>query len=427
MPQVTVEQSVQIAIGHYRRGAALQKNHQMAEAFAAYQQALAIHPHFAEAACQIGAFLLERDEPEAAIEYLHRAIADRADFAKALNNLGGALFNVARFDESVANLHQALLVRPDYPQAQWNLAMALLIGGDFERGWKAFRSGWAYQARQAPTQIPGPEWDGSELAGKRILIHNLWGLGDAMQMVRFLPRVAERGGQIICFFHESLHRLLRQFTEVSQWIGLDEKLPAYDVQCPLMCLPAILGASAETIGMPSPYLRADEADIARWRERMPSDGRLKVGLVWGNKPNPVNRCPRPEELSALAKLENVWFCSLQKPVGETKRQPEIPAGLTLTDWTSELNDLADTAGLIANLDLIVAVDTAVAHLAGAMGKRVWMMIQHVPDWRWLMNRPDTAWYPTMRLFRQRSRGDWGEPIGQIVRDLAEPSHISSWL
>jgi hypothetical protein len=406
-------------VGHYQLGALLQADGQLEEALAAYQQALAISPHLAEAACQTGTLLLARDDAEGGVEYLSRAVADRADFAKAHNNLGGALFRLGRFSDSIASLNQAISLRPDYAEAHWNLGLTLLMQGDFEAGWTVFRLGWPHQIRRAQIPIPGPLWDGTALAGRRILIHNLWGLGDAIQMARFLPRVAEMGGRVTCYCHPGLHRILRQIPGVERWISLEKKLPECDVQCPLILLAAILNATPADFSAPVPYLRADDSAAARWKSRLPADGRVKAGLVWANNPSPANRCPRPEDLSPLAELKNVWFCSLQKELYPKMTKPAAPRGLELADWTNELNDLADTAALIANLDLVITVDTAVAHLAGAMGRPVWLILQHVPDWRWLMDRRDSPWYPTMRLFRQPSRGDWAGAIVEVKRELAQ--------
>jgi hypothetical protein len=410
-----------MAESHYHLGAALQKAGQMDQALAEYQKALAINPRFAEAACQIGVLLMARDQSQEAIDYLLRAVTERPDYARAHNNLGAAQYNTGRFEESIASFQRAIALRPDYAEAHWNLGLAHLIGGDFARGWTEYRRGWPHQTRLAPIQYPGVEWDGSNLAGKRILIHNLWALGDAIQMARFLPRVAELGGRIICCCHRPLHRILRQIAPVEQWIGLDEQPPAYEVQCALMALPAILGVQPNEFAPFMPYLIADTAAVARWKSRMPLDNRLKVGLVWAARSRPAVHRPPPLAFSPLAGLKDAWFCSVQKPIGLAGLPPDPPPGLTLTDWTNELNDLADTAALLANLDLVITVDTAVAHLAGAMGRPAWVLLEKFPDWRWMTDRPDSPWYPTIKLFRQPKPGDWVTPIEQIVADIQHRS------
>jgi TPR repeat/Glycosyltransferase family 9 (heptosyltransferase) len=368
------------------------------------------------------------DDLEPAVASYERAIALQPDYPDAHANLAGVLHQMSRFPEAVTALHRAIQLKPDHHVAHWNLALALLIQGDFERGWPEFEWGWPSAVLRARRLVIGPKWDGSPLHGRRILIHNQWAMGDAIQMARFLPRLNDLGGKIVLFCQRPLRPVLEQTATIDQWVDLGESLPPYDVQLEMSVLAAIFKPGLQSIPRDIPYLRADPNAAAKWRQRVPTDGRKKIGFVWLNKPKPTGRCPPVTAWSPLLEIKNVWWCSLQKPVanvparGPRTGQPaevplEVPPGMELTDWTAELRDFADTAALIDHLDLVICVDTAVAHLAGAMGKPVWVLLKHVSDWRWLMDRPDSPWYPTMRLFRQPTRGDWQTPIKQMVDEL----------
>ena len=266
-----------------------------------------------------------------------------------------------------------------------------------------------------------------------------------------MPLVAERGGHVIVMCPAELRRLLSSLPDIAQFVLFGEPLPDFDVQCPTMSLPLAFGTTPETIPASVPYLRAEPADIERWCERLacerkkrtettetvcpngpqgashnrfPSplsepDG-LNVGLVWAGRSTHKNDHNRSLPLSLLAPLAavpGIRFYSLQKGSPASQAQ-KPPAGMRLTDWTDELRDFADTAALVSNLDLVISVDTAVAHLTGALGKRVWLLAPHISDWRWPAGRDDSAWYPTMRVFRQRQSGQWGEVIERVARELS---------
>jgi len=243
-------------------------------------------------------------------------------------------------------------------------------------------------------------------------------LGDAIQFIRYVPMVAQRGGKIIIECHAELQRLFQTMSEQCQIVVRGSPLPAFDLHCPLLSLPLVFGTTLENIPNTVPYLYADVREAKRWRRRLEDQlPIMKIGLVWeGNlKPN-RNRAIRLSGLAPLGQVSGVRFYSLQK--GEAAAQARTPpTGMELVDWTDELKDFADTAALIANLDLVITVDTAVAHLAGAMGKPVWTMLSFVADWRWLLQREDSPWYPTMRLFRQSVIGDWDSVIKRVVAAL----------
>jgi hypothetical protein len=251
------------------------------------------------------------------------------------------------------------------------------------------------------------------LNGRRILIHNEQGLGDVLQFSRYVPYVLQRGGRIVFSCSRTLHRLVGGQWPIEEFVETGGKLPSYDVQCPLMSLPLMAGTTLATIPADVPYIRADAKDSQRWRGRVPHDGRRRIGVCWAGQrmPDPF-RATTPAALAAVGKVEGVWLCSLQ--LGE---KADAALGLNLADWTDELTDLGQTAALMDNLDLVITVDTAVAHLAGAMGKPTWLLLKLTPDWRWMMGREDSPWYPTMRLFRQEKFADWTGPVERIVAAL----------
>jgi hypothetical protein len=264
-------------------------------------------------------------------------------------------------------------------------------------------------------------WDGSDLQGKRILLDCEQGFGDAIQFVRYIPVLAGRGAKPMLATHAELRRLFKTVPCVGEIVCPPEELPALNVQCPLLSLGRLLGTTVETIPNNVPYVAADKGLEERWRVRIPQDGRVRVGLCWsGNADQKENamRSPGLAAMEPLGAVEGAWFCSLQK--GSAARQAETPPGkLRLVDWTAELADFAETAALIANLDLVITGDTAVAHLAGAMGKTVWVLLSHVADWRWLSVRTDSPWYPTMRLFRQSAKGEWEPVVKSVAAELGK--------
>jgi tetratricopeptide (TPR) repeat protein len=419
------------------------------QAVGAFRQAVALKPDFVDALYNLANTLQKTERWEEAIPIYQRAVELRPDFMQAHNNLGNALWRMGRLEEAIAayrtalamepmkaemhnnlgNIHyakgdmdgamkyyeEAIALRGDFAGAHWNISLVHLMRGEYERGWPLYEWRWKVPGLGLSVKIPGPVWDGSELNGRRILIHNEQGLGDVMQFSRYVPYVLERGGKIVFSCSMTLHRLLGGQWPIEEFVATGGKLPAYDVQCPLMSMPLVARTTLLTIPAHVPYIRADAKDSAKWRERVPRDGRRKIGLVWVGQrmPDPF-RAASPAVLAPLGKVEGVWLCSLQ--LGE-KADPAL--GLNLTDWTDELTDMGQTAALIDNLDLVITVDTAVAHLAGAMGKPTWVLLKLTPDWRWMRGREDSPWYPTMRLFRQERFGDWEAVVGRIVAALKE--------
>ena len=400
---------------HNNLGTAYLANDELDRAEACFRYAAGLNPNFPDAHNNLGKVLYAKGKIDESIASLLRAIALRPNYPEAHNNLGNALCDKEQWEKAIASVRHSLLLRPDYPAGHWNLSLMLLRQGDFERGWA--ENDWRFRVRglNQKLTIPQPWWDGDDLDGRRILIHSEQGLGDTIQFVRYLPEVAARGGEIILAAQAELLTLLKDFPGVWELKGLTEVMPEFEVHCPLLSLPRLLNTTAKSIPAQVPYLSADAGRAERWRERLAGDGK-KVGLVWAGKrehTNDRNRTFGVETYAPLAEVGGVRLVSLQKGI-------EIPAApFQMADWTGELNDFADTAGLVANLDLVITVDTSVAHLAGAMGKPVWVLLPLTADWRWMLKRTDSPWYPTMRLFRQRTAGDWAGVIGEVRGALAE--------
>jgi Flp pilus assembly protein TadD len=399
-------------------GAALQELGKFSEALQAYARALALEPQFADAARNMGAALYEMGRVEESIEHFRTALRLRPDFVEAWHGLGTALIDLGEFDEAMAAFDQALSIRPGDPNCTYSRGLILLKQGKLAEGWKAYESRrWVGRVR-CVRDFPQPCWNGADLHGRRILVHAEQGLGDTIQFARYIPMVKQRGGYVIAHCLPPLRRLLER------QLGIDEisdgpTLPAFDVHCPMLSLPLVFATTLTSIPGQVPYLLADDQQTKSWRDRLAgSGGACKVGLAWAGAPghkNDRNRSLRLAQFAPLLGIPDVQFVSLQK--GDPASQAKQFAGPKLIDWTGELSDFADAAALLANLDLLVCVDTAVAHLAGAMGKPVWVLLPFPPDWRWMLGREDSPWYSTMRLFRQEVRGDWSGALKRLEREL----------
>jgi tetratricopeptide (TPR) repeat protein len=405
-------------------GAALQGTGQLDEAIAAYRQAIVLQPIHAEAHSNLGSALKRKGQLDEAIAVYRRAIALNPNFPEAHNNLGNALRDKGQLDEAITAFRQAIALRPDYADAHCSLAVALLARKDFQEGWEEYEWRWKGNARilrPPPQKFIQPQWDGRPLESRTILLYTEQGFGDAIQFIRYVPLVAERGGKIIIACQAQLQRLFKINSRGWQIVSDGEILPRLDLHCPLLSLPRVFHTTLPGIPQTVSYLQADAEAAIRWQLRLTSQSPIvNVGLAWAGSPtntNDRNRSMKLASLAPLAQVPGVRFISLQKGKAAVEAKTP-PVGMQLIDWTEDLKDFADTAALIANLDLVIAVDTAVVHLAGAMGKPVWTLLPFVPDWRWLLERDDSPWYPSMRLFRQPSLGDWDSVIARVVAALS---------
>jgi tetratricopeptide (TPR) repeat protein len=432
-------------------GIALNRIGDMTQSIAAYRKAIELEPNSAQFRSNLAITLCEnRDLEEAMVQCrraielrpddpvnysnlgsIHGAMGDldqaeaayrhalklRPDYLEVYCNLGHLFYFKGLWDQAEAVYHDVLARKPDHPQAHWSLALIYLSRGDYQRGWDHYEWRWRVKELRMRRRTDAPRWDGGDLNGRAILIHNEQGFGDTIQFIRYLPEVARRGGKIILACQRELFSLLETFPHIHQCVPNDQPVSGYEVLCPLLSLPGLFQTRVQSIPADVPYLRADPVRSQRWRERLADDGRLKVGLVWAGRPkhpNDRNRSIPLERLAPLAGAPRARFISLQtgQAAGQAKTAP-----MPLDDWTGELADFAETAALIDNLDLVISVDTAVIHLAGALGKRVWVLLPFIPDWRWMMEREDSPWYPTMRLFRQEHIGEWEMPIEQVAKTL----------
>jgi hypothetical protein len=331
--------------------------------------------------------------------------------------LGDALRKEMRLEEAIVAFDRGVQLEPENWLLRFNLGWTLLLHGDFARGWDEFEYRQRTKDGAKPKDVGRPQWRGEELNGRGIILHYEGGSGDTIQFARYAPMVGKRGGKVMLVVQPGLVRLLRQLPGVNI-LTRDDLLPKFDFHCSVVSLPLAFGTDLNSIPREVPYLFADEGLAGAWGKRMAGSG-LKVGLVWAGSATyklDHERSISLAKLAGLGKIPGVTLFSLQRGKGSEEKPPE---GMTMVDFSEEMSDFAETAGMVANLDLVITVDTAVAHLAGAMGKAVWVMLPFAPDWRWLAGRGDSPWYPTMRLFRQKSAGDWEPVIEEVVGPLRE--------
>jgi tetratricopeptide (TPR) repeat protein len=398
---------------HMNLGAAFHAVGRFPEAVAAFERGVQLNPNDAAAHHSLGLAHEKLYDYDRARAYYRRAIELDPKHAPSYYNLGVLVEYHGDYDESLRLLEKAIELKPEYALARTSRATDLLRREKFEEGWLEYE--WRWRLPQFRQDLPDPKkpiWNGEPLAGRTILLRCEQGMGDTIQFVRYASLVKERGPKkIILLSQPALVRLMQRATGVDEVIAQGTALPPYDVQVPLLSQPRIFKTDIGTIPSSVPYITA-EPELA-------GDANVKVGLVWSSNPgHPLARF-RTTTLSAfapLAQIPGLTFYSLQK--GEPAKQSTTPpSGMTVVDRTEELTDFAETAALLANLDLVVTVDTAVAHLAGAMSKRTLTIVPFLSDFRWFLARDDSPWYPTMRLFRLRSMFGWDEAISRVAEAL----------
>jgi tetratricopeptide (TPR) repeat protein len=388
-----------------------------------YKQALDIDPNNAAIYRSFGVLLFEQSDYYA-IQYFKRAVDEEPDNPDSLNNLSVALLEQGNLEMALRNINRAVEVSPDNADIRANRAKILLLMGDMETGlkeneWRVKRPvsrDFYYQG-----QFNKQPWQGEFFSGKRLLIYSEQGYGDIIQFSRYLPLIKNRGGIVLFSTRKELLDIFADLPGIDYLLEQNNQVMAntdFDLIVPLMSLPLILGTTMRTIPYHGAYINADLKRVSDWRNKIPQNNNLKVGVVWAAKFTDLHSKERSCGFKALAPLFNIQgidYYSLQK--GEGASQIVANEIVNLVDHTELLHTFADTAALIANLDLVITVDTSVAHLAGAMGKPVWTMLRFVPDWRWGMNGEDSPWYPTMRLFRQNRPGDWKTVIERVAYEL----------
>ncbi|WP_083896894.1 tetratricopeptide repeat protein [Azospirillum sp. B506] len=405
------------------------------EACRAFARAVELDPMEAEYANNLGAMLRNDRRLEEATRCFRRAIALNPQHSGAYSNLGSTLKDRAIFWQALLAFRRATRLVPDFAGAHWNDSLLRLLLGDFVRGWQGYEWRWKHGQLPSPQRsFTKPRWDGSPLRGRRLLVYWEQGFGDVLQFVRYLPLLSQMAdGQPVIFeCQRPLLPALRGLSGVTL-APTGEPLPDFDVQIPVMSLPALFGTRLETVPSRVPYLSAEPELVAHWGERLTAPaqggagggagggggGGLKVGIVWAGSPthgNDRNRSIGLAPFARLAAIPGVTLVSIQK--GPTEGQAENPpGGFPLLNLSPEIKDFADTAAIMANLDLVVCVDTSVAHLAGALGVPVWVLVPFAPDWRWMLDRDDSPWYPTMRLFRQSRPQHWDDTLDSLERAL----------
>jgi hypothetical protein len=370
-----------------------------------------------------GNALFREGRLEEAEAMIRRAVHLDPTRAEAFNDLAATLFAMGRENEAVTFIRRSLDLAPDLAEAQETDAIWLLRYGRFREGWRKYEARMRTHANQHLwREMPQPRWQGEPLNGRRILLHSEQGLGDTIQFVRYAPLVAQRGGRVILEVYPHVRPLLDKLPGIERIVVRDEPLPPFDTHCPLLSLPLVFRTDLDSIPANVPYLHAREDKVQAWRRRLGPRSRLRVGIAWSG--NPAHRedtrrsIPFPLFRTLLRDDPRISFHVVQADI--RAEDTEAVAGCRhVFNHARHLTDFGETAALLSLLDIVIGVDTSVMHLAGALGVPAWVMLMHVADWRWLLTRDDSPWYPSHELFRQPSRGDWETVIATVARRLEE--------
>jgi len=385
-------------------------------------QALRIDANLAEAGYFLGLVHLRAYEFDAARELFLRARQSRPDRPEIATSLGVTARKQGKPDEARRYFEEALSLDPGHADAHWHLADVLLLQGEYASGWKEFEWRWKHQGFLTPSRdFAEPVWDGEDITGQTILLHPEQGFGDILQFVRYAPLVAERGAKVLLGSPPELARLLETVPGIAGVVTTREGAPPFDLLCPLLSLPRLFDTREENIPSAVPYLRADPVLVREWAGRIVDDGRLRVGIIWSGNPlqeNNRHRACRLDELAPVVGIPGVQVYSLQKgtPREELMSSPFRRAIIDLADG---LTDFAQTAAALQHLDLLISSDTGPVHLAGALGRKVWLLVSAIPDWRWSLSGERSAWYPSFSLFRQERIGEWGPVITRMCEALKD--------
>jgi tetratricopeptide (TPR) repeat protein len=379
-----------------------------------YLKAISIFPSNPDFFSNLGSVSEAMGNHSGAIDNYQKAIQLAPDREKYYYNLAVSLEKTGEYQQAINNYLQAIRIKPDYADARWNLSLVLLLTGEFKTGWKEYE--WRFLAESAENMFSDkPRWNGIDPAGKSICIKHEQGLGDAIQFCRYLKLLKENGAKVVFECHPELKGLFKSLEGYDFLTWKNDRpaeRPEYDFYLPLITLPLIFETTNDSIPASIPYLKADPELNEKWQQELSKFNGPKVGIVWSGNPQNKNNKKRSFPLSyfyELAEKLNIKFFSLQKgPASEQLKSDE-----RIIDLAANINDFTDTAAIINNLDLVISVDTAVAHLAGAMGKKVWLLLPFTPDWRWQLKRSDSPWYPTMELFRQPAEDDWDSVFDKL--------------
>jgi tetratricopeptide (TPR) repeat protein len=410
------------AEAHYNLANTLKELARLDEAVTRYREALRLRPEFAEAHVNLGIALAAQGKPADAVVCYQDALRLRPDHVEAHNNLGLALAHLGQHDQALARYERALQLRPGFADAHYNRALTWLALGNFGQGWAEYEWRWRL-AEHPPRPFTQPLWDGTPLHGKTILLHAEQGMGDTIQFIRYAPLVKQRGATVVVECPGTLQPLLAGCRGIDLLVAKGAPLPPFDVHCPLLSLGRLFAAGLAPIPAQVPFLVAEPPRIERWRRELSRLAGFKIGIAWqgsaGYRWDRLRSIPLVH-FAALARVAGVRLVSLQKGPGTD--QLAAPRDFEILDLGGKLDEegaFLDTAALMQSLDLVITSDTAAAHLAGALGRPVWVALSLAPEWRWLWRRPDSPWYPTMRLFRQTRFGDWDEVFACMANELRQ--------
>lgn len=410
------------AEAHYNRGVALAALGDPGAAVASYDRAIALKPDYVQARNNRGNALQRLQRPAEAVASYDGAIDLKPDYVEALVNRGSALQELRQLDAAIASYDRAIALDPGYADAWWNKSLALLLAGDFAAGWEHYEWRWKLDAFAGlRREHPQPPWDGrAPLAGRSILLHSEQGLGDAIQFCRYAPMVAGLGAKVVLEVQHPLVPLMRSLAGVETVVAAGEAIPPVELRCPLLSLPRAFRTDLATIPAPRRYLAADPGRIREWQERLGPPRGLRVGVAWSSTsafPRDNARSLRLADFARALPEDGVEFVCLQKEVKPADRR-DLEARPDLRFFGDELRDFGDTAALVECVDLVVSTCTSAPHLAGALGKPTWILLAHVPDWRWLLDGEASPWYPAAKLYRQERPGDWTGVLARVRADLA---------
>jgi len=407
------------AEAHSNRGVALQGLKRVKEALASYDRAIAIEPDYADAHSNRGVALQELQRAEESVASYDRAIAIKPDHSDAHYNRGNALQDLKRVEEAVTSYDRAIAIEPDYAEAGWNKSFALLLAGDFARGWEFYEWRWKNEKTGLKSRnFLHPLWLGEEdITGKSILLHAEQGLGDTIQFCRYAKLVKALGPRVVLEVPDALCGVLSGLEGVDELIEQGKALPAFDYHCPLLSLPLAFKTDLTDIPSPKPYLAASPQKFDEWAQRLGAKGKPRVGLAWSGSTGHKNDHNRSLTLQQLLPHlpEGYEYVSLQKEVRQVDRA--VLEVSRIRHYGNDLRDFTDTAALCELMDLVISVDTSVAHLAGAIGKTTWVLLPYSADWRWLLNRDDSPWYESMRLYRQDETREWPLVLARMAKDI----------
>jgi tetratricopeptide (TPR) repeat protein len=404
------------------RGRALSGLKRYKEAISSFDRALALRPAYVAAYLNRGNTLTELQRPEAALADFEKAIALKPDMADAFSAHGLGLHHLGRVEEAIESFDRAIALNPDYAAARNNRAQALLAAGRLAEGWRDAEERWNMKDFKSPKpDISAPEWSGESLNGRPILVYAEQGYGDMIQFSRYLPLLVAQGPDVTFLAPPQLERLLSSVSSKIKITSTIDRAARFDAKCALMTLPLHFNTELATIPASVPYLTTELDKVAFWKDRIGPDG-FKIGICWqANRAVMQGRSFPVRALQPLAQMDGVRLISLQKGYG-VEQLDELPAGMAVETLGENFDEgpdaFIDTAAAMQSLDLVITCDTSIAHLAGALARPAWVALKFVPDWRWLFNRSDSPWYPTLRLYRQAAPDDWAPVFRSIAEDLA---------